>query len=282
MPMETIPRVRLPAGESIPVMGLGTWHLGESPARRDSELAALRLGIDRGLTLIDTAEMYGNGAAEALVGEAIAGRRDEVFLVSKVLPSHSTYAGTIDACRQSVSRLGTDRLDLYLLHWRGTVPLEQTVRAFEELVRLGMIRYWGVSNFDVRDMAELLDIPGGEGVQTDQVLYNLTRRGIEYDLLPTLQKQGIPVMAYSPIEQGRLLDHPIIIAVARRCHATPAQVALAWVMTREGVNAIPRASTREHVLQDRAAVDVRLTEDDLRSLDDAFPPPRSAQPLEML
>lgn len=282
MPMENIPRVRLPAGESIPVMGLGTWHLGESPARRASELAALRLGIDRGLTLIDTAEMYGNGAAEALVGEAIAGRRDEVFLVSKVLPSHATYAGTIDACRQSVSRLGTDRLDLYLLHWRGNVPLEQTVRAFEELVRLGMIRYWGVSNFDVDDMAELLDVPGGEAVQTNQVLYNLTRRGIEYDLLPTLQEQGIPVMAYSPIEQGRLLDHPTIIAVARRRHATPAQVALAWVMNREGVNAIPRAGTREHVMEDRAAVDLRLTEHDLRSLDEAFPPPRGAQSLEML
>jgi diketogulonate reductase-like aldo/keto reductase len=282
MPMETIPTVRLPAGESIPVMGLGTWHLGENPARRDSELAALRLGLDRGLTLIDTAEMYGNGAAEALVGEAIAGRRDEVFLVSKVLPSHSTYAGTIDACRRSISRLGTDRLDLYLLHWRGQVPLEQTVRAFEELVRLGMIRHWGVSNFDVRDMEELLSVPGGDAVQTDQVLYNLTRRGIEHDLLPTLQEKGIPVMAYSPIEQGRLLDHPMIIEVARRRHATPAQVALAWVMAREGVNAIPRAGTREHVLEDRAAVDLQLTEQDLRSLDTAFPAPRGAQPLEML
>jgi len=280
--METIPTVRLPAGESIPAMGLGTWHLGERPARRASELAALRLGIDRGLTLIDTAEMYGNGAAEVLVGEAIAGRRDEVFLVSKVLPAHSTYAGTIDACRQSLGRLGTDRLDLYLVHWRGQVPLEETVRAFEELVRLGMIRYWGVSNFDVRDMTELLDIPGGEAVQTDQVLYNLMRRGVEYDLLPTLQEHGIPVMAYSPIEQGRLLDHPTIGTVARRHEATPAQVALAWVMTRGGVNAIPRAGTPAHVLEDRAAVDLRLTEQDLRLLDEAFPPPRGPQPLEML
>jgi diketogulonate reductase-like aldo/keto reductase len=282
MPMETIPVVRLPAGESIPVLGQGTWYLGEDPARRASELAALRLGIDRGLTLIDTAEMYGNGAAEALVGEAIAGRRDEVFLVSKVLPSHSTYAGTIEACRRSVGRLGTDRLDLYLLHWRGRVPLEQTVRAFEELVRLGMIRYWGVSNFDVHDMAELLSVPGGEAVQTDQVLYNPTRRGIEYDLLPTLQARGIPVMAYSPIEQGRLLRHPAIAGVADRHDTTPAQVALAWVMTREGVEAIPRAGTREHVLENRAAVDLRLTEQDLRTLDESFPPPRGPQPLEML
>lgn len=282
MLMEAIPVVRLPAGESVPVMGMGTWYLGENPARRASELAALRLGIDRGLTLIDTAEMYGHGAAEALVGEAIAGRRDEVFLVSKVLPSHSTYAGTIEACRQSVRRLGTDRLDLYLLHWRGQVPLGETVRAFEELVRLGVVRYWGVSNFDIRDMAELLSVPGGDAVQTDQVLYNLTRRGIEYDLLPSLQARHVPVMAYSPIEQGRLLRHPTITAVANRHDATPAQVALAWVMTREGVSAIPRAGTREHLLENRAAVDLDLTEQDLRTLDEAFPPPRGPQPLEML
>jgi diketogulonate reductase-like aldo/keto reductase len=263
-------------------MGLGTWYLGENPARRASELAALRLGIDRGLTLIDTAEMYGNGAAEALVGEAIAGRRDEVFLVSKVLPSHASYADTIKSCRQSLKRLGTERLDLYLLHWRGPVPLEQTVCAFEELVRQGLIRHWGVSNFGVQDMTELLSVPGGDTVQTDQVLYNLTRRGIEYDLLPTLQGQGVPVMAYSPIEQGRLLPHPTIIAVARQNDATPAQVALAWLMTRPGVTVIPRAGTREHVLENRAAVDLRLTEPDLRMLDEAFPPPRGRQPLEML
>ncbi|WGL52513.1 aldo/keto reductase [Nocardioides sp. BP30] len=282
MSMETIPMVRLPAGEPIPVMGLGTWYLGEDPARRASELAALRLGIDSGLTLIDTAEMYGDGAAEVLVGEAIAGRRDEVFLVSKVLPSHASYEGTIEACRRSVGRLGTERLDLYLLHWRGRVPLEETVRAFQELVRLGMIRHWGVSNFDIRDMAELLSVPGGEAVQTNQVLYNLTRRGIEYDLLRTMQAHGIPVMAYSPIEQGRLLRHPTINAVANRHDATPAQVALAWLMTRRGLTMIPRAGTREHVLENRAAVDLRLTEEDLRMLDDAFPPPRGPQPLEML
>lgn len=282
MSIQTIPTVRLPAGASIPVMGLGTWYLGENPARRASELAALRLGIDLGLTLIDTAEMYGSGAAEVLVGEAIAGRRDEVFLVSKVLPSHAAYADTIEACRQSLRRLGTERLDLYLLHWRGRVPLEETVRAFEELVRQGMIRYWGVSNFDSRDMAELLSLPGGDAVQTDQVLYNLTRRGIEYDLLSTLQAQGIPLMAYSPIEQGRLLGHPTIAAVANHHEATPAQVALAWLMTREGVNVIPRASTENHVRENRAAVDLRLTAQDLSMLDQAFPPPRDPQPLEML
>ncbi len=282
MSTQPIPTVRLPAGESIPVMGLGTWYLGENPARRASELQALRLGIDGGLTLIDTAEMYGNGAAEMLVGEAISGRRDEVFLVSKVLPSHASYADTIEACRQSLGRLGTDRLDLYLLHWRGPVPLEQTVRAFEELVGMGLIRYWGVSNFDTRDMAELLSVPGGQAVQTDQVLYNLTRRGIEYDLLPTLQEQGIPVMAYSPIEQGRLLRHPVIIAIADQHGATPAQVALAWLMTRDGVNVIPRAGRKEHVLENRAAVALRLTDRELLLLDEAFPPPRRPQALEML
>lgn len=282
MPTQPIPTVRLPAGEPIPVMGLGTWYLGENPTRRSSELEALRLGIDGGLTLIDTAEMYGNGAAEALVGEAIAGRRDEVFLVSKVLPSHASHADTIEACRRSLDRLGTDRLDLYLLHWRGPVPLEETVRAFEELVRLGMIRYWGVSNFDTEDMAELLSVPGGQAVQTDQVLYNLIRRGIEYDLLPTLQQQAIPVMAYSPIEQGRLLRHPVITTVANQNEATPAQVALAWLMTRDGVNLIPRAGTPQHVGENSAAVHLRLTEPQLRLLDEAFPPPRRPQPLEML
>lgn len=282
MPSQTIPTVRLPTGETIPVMGSGTWYLGEDPARRAEELATLRLGIDHGLTLIDTAEMYGHGAAETLVGEAIAGRRDEVFLVSKVLPSHASYADTIEACRESLRRLGTEQLDLYLLHWRGPVPLAQTVRAFEELVRLGMIRHWGVSNFGVDDMAELLSVPGGEGVQTNQVLYNLTRRGIEHDLLPTMQEQGVPVMAYSPIEQGRLLRHPTITGVAKQNGATPAQVALAWLLTRDGVNVIPRAGTREHVLENRVAVDVRLSETDLNLLEEAFPPPRGRQSLEML
>ncbi|MCH1867445.1 aldo/keto reductase [Nocardioides sp. CFH 31398] len=281
-PETTVPTVQLPAGESVPAMGLGTWYLGEDAGRRASEVAALRQGLDSGLTLVDTAEMYGSGAAEVLVGEALGTRRDEVFLVSKVLPSNSGYEDTLEACRRSLSRLGTDRLDLYLLHWRGRVPLAETVRAFQELVRRGMIRYWGVSNFDLHDMVELEDVPGGEGVQVDQVLYNLTRRGIEYDLLDTMRVQGVPVMAYSPIEQGRLLDHPALAAVAERLDATPAQVALAWVMTREGVLAIPRAGTPEHVRENRAALDLRLGEQDLQALDEAFPPPRRHQPLEVL
>jgi diketogulonate reductase-like aldo/keto reductase len=256
--------------------------MAESRARRNAEIAALRLGIDVGLTLIDTAEMYADGEAEVLVGEAISDRRDDVFLVSKVLPGHATYDGAITACRGSLKRLGTDRLDLYLLHWRGQVPLGETVLAFEELIRLDLIRYWGVSNFDIHDMAELMNVPGGTAVQTDQVLYNLMRRGIEFDLLPALQEQGIPVMAYSPIEQGRLLPNPILTAIGDRHGVTPVQVALAWLMTREGVNVIPRASTERHVLENRAAIEVHLTEQDLRILDEAFPPPRFARPLEML
>jgi diketogulonate reductase-like aldo/keto reductase len=281
MSTRTVPAVRLPAGEAIPVMGMGTWHMAENPARRQAEIAALRTGIEIGLTLIDTAEMYADGEAEVLVGEAIAGQRDNVFLVSKVLPVHATYDKTILACRQSLKRLGTDRLDLYLLHWRAPVPLAETVLAFEELIRLELIRYWGVSNFDIHDMEELLGVPGGDAVQTDQVLYNLMRRGIEFDLLPELQDRGIPVMAYSPIEQGRLLPHPVLNAIADRHDATAVQVALAWVLTRDGVNVIPRASTKEHVMQNRGAIELHLTEDDLRLLDETFPPPLSAQPLAM-
>jgi diketogulonate reductase-like aldo/keto reductase len=281
MSTRTVPAVRLPAGEAIPVMGMGTWHMAENPARREAEIAALRLGIEVGLNLIDTAEMYADGEAEVLVGEAIAGQRDNVFLVSKVLPVHATYDKTILACRQSLKRLGTDRLDLYLLHWRAPVPLAETVLAFEELIRLELIRYWGVSNFDIHDMEELLGVPGGDAAQTDQVLYNLMQRGIEFDLLPELQDRGIPVMAYSPIEQGRLLPHPVLNAIADRHDATAVQVALAWVLTRDGVNVIPRASTKEHVMQNRGAIDLHLTEDDLRLLDETFPPPLSAQPLEM-
>lgn len=281
MPTQNVPTVPLPSGEPIPVMGMGTWRMAEKPSRRRTEIDALRQGIDVGLTLIDTAEMYADGNAETLVGEAVAGRRDDVFLVSKVLPTHATREGTIGACRDSLRRLGTDRLDLYLLHWRGRVPLAETVSAFEELVGAGMIRYWGVSNLDVRDMVELQDVPGGTEVQTNQVLYNLTRRGIEFDLLPALQQQRVPIMAYSPIEQGRLLPNATLTAIADRNGATPVQVALAWLMTRAGVNVIPRASTREHVLENREAIELRLTADDLRELDREFPPPQSARRLEM-
>jgi diketogulonate reductase-like aldo/keto reductase len=283
VPSSGIRTIPLPFGERIPALGLGTWHMGEMPELRETELAALERGLDLGLTLIDTAEMYGDGAAEDLVGDAIAGRRDDVFLVSKVLPSHASHAKTVAACERSLRRLGTDRIDLYLLHWRGFTRLEETVEAFRELVEAGKIRYWGVSNFDVPDMEELFGVPfEGPHAQTDQVLYNLTRRGIELDLLPWCRAHGIPIMAYSPIEQGRLLGNDALRGVAERLGATPAQVALAWVLRLDGVNAITKAGTPAHVEENRAALDLRLSPQDLVELDRAFPPPAEKQPLEML
>ncbi|AYN31765.1 aldo/keto reductase [Streptomyces albus] len=261
------------------MLGQGTWGMGEDPGRRVAEVSALRAGLDLGMTLVDTAEMYGDGAAEEVVAEAVAGRRDEVFLVSKVLPTHADAGGVAEACRGTLRRLRTDRIDLYLLHWRGAVPLEETVEAFESLVREGAIRSWGVSNLDVDDLAGL---PPGAGPQTDQVLYNLSRRGPEYGLLPRCRELSIPVMAYSPVEQGRLLGHPALRDVAAAHGATPAQIALAWVLRHEDVIAIPKASSRAHVEENRAALEVDLTDEDLATLDRAFPPPESKRPLEML
>src|SRR6202521_5600341 len=202
-----VPTTTLPSGEAVPVLGQGTWHMGDDAGRRKQEIAALQLGFDLGLSLIDTAEMYGSGASEELIGEAIAGRRDEVFLVSKVLPENATARGTVSACEKSLKRLGTDRLDLYLLHWRGSMPVAETLEGFAALVRAGKIRHWGVSNFDVDEMMELWSLPGGEEAQTNQVLYNLSRRSIEFDLLPLLQRRRMPIMAYSPIEQGRIVKN---------------------------------------------------------------------------
>ena len=273
---------RLPSGEAIPSLGQGTWGMAEDARRRKDEVAALRVGIDLGMTLIDTAEMYADGGAEALVGEAIAGRRDELFLVSKVLPENATRPGTVAACEHSLRRLGTDRLDLYLLHWRGNVPLEETLDAFAALVDAGKIRYWGVSNFDVVDMIELWRLDGGAKVATDQVLYNLTRRGIEYDLMPWCRSRNIPIMAYSPIEQGRLLNHRDLRDVAARHGARPAQVALAWLLRQDGIVAIPKAANVAHVRENYAALAIHLTREDLTALDRAFPAPTEAIPLAML
>jgi len=273
--------IQLLSGNVVPVLGQGTWGMAEDAHSRAEEMAALRLGLDLGMTLIDTAEMYGDGRTEELVGEALAGRRQEVFLVSKVLPSNATRRGTIAACERSLRRLRTDRLDLYLLHWRGSTPLAETLDAFATLQQAGKIRSWGVSNFDVSDMEELLAADGDQ-VAANQVLYNLTRRGIEYDLLPRCQERHIPIMAYSPIEQGRMLNHPLLRSVAAQHGATPAQVALAWVLRHQGVMAIPKAGTPEHVRENRGAVNVRLTREDLAEFDRAFPPPRAKQPLEML
>ncbi|MBQ0995321.1 aldo/keto reductase [Streptomyces sp. RK62] len=281
MSAESAGTIALPSGEEIAAAGQGTWYLGEDPGRREQEIAALRLGVDLGMTVVDTAEMYGDGAAEELVGEALRGRRDEVFLVSKVLPGHADRKGTVAACEGSLRRLGTDRLDLYLLHWRGRWPLEETLAGFTDLMEAGKIRYWGVSNLDVADMTELATLPGGDAVAVDQVLYNLSRRGIEWDLLPWCREAEVAVMAYSPIEQGRILGAEALGAVARALGATPAQVALAWVL-EQGVSAIPRSGSPDHVRENRGAVDLRLPTEALEVLDEAFPPPTAATPLEML
>jgi diketogulonate reductase-like aldo/keto reductase len=282
MSVATMRAVELPSGDTMPVLGLGTWHLGEGRHPPQVEIEALRTGLDLGMSLVDTAEMYGAGATERLVGRAIAGRRDDVFLVSKVMPHHATFDGTIAACEGSLRRLGTDRLDLYLLHWRGSVPLDETVGAFDELKRTGRIRHWGVSNFDVADLVELADVRGGQAVEADQVLYNLLRRGIEWNLLPLCQRSGIPAMAYSPIEQGRLADDPVLQGIGRRRRATATQVALAWVVAHAGVCAIPEAGTPEHVRENAAALRVELEADDMVEIDAAFPPPPRPVPLEVL
>lgn len=273
--------IELPSGQTMPVLGQGTWYLGESPERRQDEIAALRTGIDLGMTMIDTAEMYGDGAAEELVGEAITGRRSDVFLVDKVLPSNASRRGTVQACRRSLQRLGVDHIDLYLLHWRGSHPLAETIEAFAELVDAGDIGQWGVSNFDVSDMTELVEAGGGD-CAANQILYNLTRRGPEHDLLPWQLAHRIPVMAYSPIEQGRLLGHPQVAETAARHGVTPAQVALAWLLRQESVAAIPRSSNPEHTRENAEACDLQLSEEDMAALDTAFPPPAGPQPLEML
>jgi diketogulonate reductase-like aldo/keto reductase len=273
--------LNLPSGEPIPVLGLGTWGMAEDARRRDAEIATLRAGVDLGMTLVDTAEMYADGGAEGLVGEALANRRDQVFLISKVLPHNATRQGTIVACERSLRRLRTDRLDLYLLHWRGRVPLEETVEAFTALVNGGLIRHWGVSNFNLADLVELTNLPGGTAVEADQVLYNVARRGIEWDLLPRCREAGLPVMAYAPFEHGGIVKHPVLGEVAARHGVTAPQVALAWVLRQDGVVTIPKASRPEHVRANRAAHDLPLTEDDLAVLDRAFPPPDGPRPLEV-
>ncbi|QKD00210.1 aldo/keto reductase [Mesorhizobium loti] len=272
----------LPQGEAIAVLGQGTWKMGEDSRRRAGEVNALKLGLDLGITLIDTAEMYASGGAEEVVAEAIAGRRDETFLVSKVLPSNASRAGVQRACENSLKRLRTDRIDLYLLHWPGSVPLAETVEAFEALKKAGKIRHWGVSNFDTEEMEELVGVANGGTVQTNQVLYNLVRRGLEFDLAPWSRQRGIPLMAYSPVEQGALAHNGRLDAVAARHHATAAQIALAWVMQQDGVIAIPKASSQEHVRQNFAALDIKLTGEDLADLDRAFPPPTRKRGLEMI
>ncbi len=279
---DALPTVTLLNGVVVPALGLGTWHMGEDPRQAGQEVEALRHGLDEGLTLIDSAEMYAEGGAEEIVGEAIAGRRDEVFLVSKVYPWNASREGTIAACERSLARMRTDRLDLYLLHWRGEHPLAETVEAFETLREAGKIGTWGVSNFDLADMEELMEVPGGGNCVANQVLYNLSRRGVEYDLLPWCRHRGIAVMAYSPIEQGSLARNETLIHIAKAYQATPAQVALAFLLERDGVIAIPKSSHPQRVTENREAADLDLTDEDLDALDAAFPPPTRPAPLEMI
>jgi diketogulonate reductase-like aldo/keto reductase len=273
--------IRLPDGITVPALGQGTWMMAEDRRVRSEEIAALREGIDLGLTLIDTAEMYADGESERLVGEAIQGKRDQVFLVSKAYPQNASRDRLPRACEASLARLGTDRLDLYLLHWRGNVPLGETVEAMERLVDAGKILRWGVSNLDADDMEELV-ASGGDACATDQILYNLTRRGPEHDLLPWLAEHAIPTMAYSPVEQGRLVGHAGLCSLADELGATPAQLALAWLLARDNVIANPKAGRVAHVRDNRAAADLTLNASVLDRLDKLFPRPKGRMPLEML
>jgi diketogulonate reductase-like aldo/keto reductase len=281
--METAVRtLKLPSGQLIPILGMGTWQMGENARNRQSEIDALRHGLDLGLTLIDTAEMYGEGGAEEVIAQAIASRRTEVFLVSKVYPHNASKRGTITACERSLQRLKTDYLDLYLLHWRGSIPLGETLEALQTLQQSGKIRSYGVSNFDVEDMEEAIGLQDGKGIATNQVLYNLMRRGIEWNLLPWCQQRGIPIMAYSPIEQGRLLNNGTLKTIAQERGVTAAQVAIAWLLHQDNVIVIPKSSRIDHVEQNYAALNLKLSAEELAALDAAFPPPTKIVPLEML
>jgi len=274
--------VELRSGQAMPVLGQGTWKFGERGGRRGDEIAALRCGLDLGIGLIDTAEMYGDGGAEEIVGEAIAGRRDEVFIVSKVYPHNASRAGVVAACERSLKRLKTDRIDVYLLHWRGSIPLSETLAGFAALRDQGKIGSFGVSNFDLSDMEELWALPGGSAATTNQILYNPTRRGSERELLPWCRGHGVPIMAYSPVEQGRMLGNKTLqrLAAARGCSA--AQLVIAWVLGQDGVVAIPKAGQLEHVRENAAALDIVLTAEEIAAFEREFPPPKRRVPLEML
>lgn len=273
--------ITLADGTKVAALGQGSWHMGEHGANRKAEATALRAGLDLGLTLIDTAEMYGEGGAEEVVGEAIAGRREEVFLVSKVYPHNASRRALPQACERSLKRLGVDRIDLYLLHWRGSVPLEDTVEAMERMRAAGKIARWGVSNLDVEDLEELG--PALADCATDQVLLNLEHRGVEHDLLPFCRARGMPVMAYSPLGQGgALLQHAALVKLVEARGCTPAQVALAWTLAMPGVISIPKATSLDHLRANAAAREITLTPEEHAVLDAAFPPPKRKRPLAML
>jgi diketogulonate reductase-like aldo/keto reductase len=277
--------VALPSGETVPALGMGTWHIGESAAARSDEVRALQQGLDLGLRLIDTAEMYAEGGSEEVIGRALSdrpSRRDAAFVVSKVYPHNASRQGTIAACERSLRRLQTDRIDLYLLHWRGQYPLAETVEAFESLKRAGKIRHWGVSNLDASDMAELWAVPGGQQVTANQVLYNLGRRGIEWDLLPWHRARGLPTMAYSPIEQGELAAHTALQALASRHDLSAAQLAVAWLLQQGDVLAIPKTVSVQRLQAFAQVADLVLDSAQLAELDALFAPPAGPSALEML
>jgi diketogulonate reductase-like aldo/keto reductase len=279
---QTVRSVTLHDGERVPALGQGTWHMGEDRRRAAEEAASIRLGIDLGMTLIDTAEMYGSGGAEEVIARAAKGIRDNLFIVSKVYPHNGSRTGVVAACERSLKRLATDRIDLYLLHWRGSVPLAETLEGFQRLERDGKIRYHGVSNFDRADMAEWAALQGGDTVAANQVLYNLSRRGPEWDLVPWCREHRVAIMAYTPLGQGRMLGTPVLAEIGRRRNATAAQIALAWLLHQEETIVIPKASRAEHVRENQGALDVALTEEDLAALDRAFPPPGGKTRLGML
>lgn len=274
--------VKLPTGESVPAFGMGTWSLGDDPEKRAEEIATLKLGLDLGATLIDTAEMYGDGRSELLIAEAIRGRRDEAFLVSKFYPHHASHQQVAAACERSLQRLHTDRIDLYLLHWRGDVRLAETMGGLMSLRESGKIRHFGVSNLDLADMQELWSVPGGTDVATDQVLYNLATRGIEWDLLPWLREKHVPVMAYSPILQGKLAGRAKLADFAQRHGMTAPQAALAWLLAHDDVIVIPKTGQRDHLKENLGALEHPLSREQLAELDQLFPPPKGPSPLETL
>jgi diketogulonate reductase-like aldo/keto reductase len=277
-----IQTVQLPGGEAIPKLGQGTWEMGERPDRRKSEIAALREGVELGMTLIDTAEMYGDGESEKLIAEALGDRRNDLFLVSKVYPHNGSERGVQAACERSLKRLKTDRIDLYLLHWRGGEDLEGVVAGFEKLRSDGKIRHWGVSNFDVDDLEELFALDGGDACATDQILFNVARRGAEFDLLPWMRQRRMPLMAYSPVDHARLPKGGALEDIASARGVSAFQVALAWVLAQEAVFAIPKAADVAHVRENRAACDLSLSADELAKIDAQFKPPARKRSLEML
>ena len=276
--MKTLP---LPSGKEIPILGQGTWRMGEKASQKQAEIDALKLGIELGMTLIDTAEMYGEGGAEKIVAEAISNCRHEIFLVSKFYPYNASYQGVIAACERSLSRLKTDYLDLYLLHWRGAIPLSETLEALQHLKQAGKILDYGVSNFDTDDMEETLSLPGGKEIATNQVLYNLKHRGIEWDLLPWCKERSIPIMAYSPLEQRAFVDDSSLKAIATKHNATSTQIALSWLLHQDNVISIPKATSPQHIKENRAALDIKLTEEDIKQIERAFKPPSRKMSLAM-